>query len=192
VGQAPATDKKVVAMINQTSLQPGVTIPPDDPDRRLSVSDPDDPKLRHVAIASGTYTILLSGAETNNRYCLIDMLVPDGGGPPPHRHDFEEMFTLLEGEVEFTFRGETRNVATGVSLNIPSNAPHSFKNKSGKTARLLCLCTPAGQEDFFMEVGVPVASRTAPATKLTKDEEEASIKKAVALAPRYRTELLRP
>jgi quercetin dioxygenase-like cupin family protein len=192
VGQAPATDKEVIAMINQTSSQPGATIPPDDPDRRLSVSDPDDPKLRHVAIGAGTYTILLSGAETNGRYCLIDMLVPDGGGPPPHRHDFEEMFTLLEGEIEFTFRGETLDVAAGASLNIPSNAPHSFKNKSGKTARLLCLCTPAGQEEFFMEVGVPVASRTAPAPKLTKDEEEASIKKALALAPRYRTELLRP
>src|SRR6266852_1127584 len=131
------------------------TIPADDPNRRLTVADPDGVGIRHVSLVGDTYTILVSGAQTAGRYCLIDMLVPDGGGPPPHRHDFEEMFTLLEGAVEFTFRGETRNVATGVSLNIPSNAPHSFKNKSGKTARLLCLCTPAGQEDFFMEVGVP-------------------------------------
>jgi quercetin dioxygenase-like cupin family protein len=27
---------------------------------------------------------------------VIDMHVPPGGGPPPHRHDFEEMFTVLE------------------------------------------------------------------------------------------------
>ena len=33
------------------------------------------------------------------------MFVPPGGGPPPHRHDFEEMFHVLEGEVEVTFRG---------------------------------------------------------------------------------------
>jgi mannose-6-phosphate isomerase-like protein (cupin superfamily) len=26
------------------------------------------------------------------------MLVPSVGGPPPHRDDFEEMFTILEGE----------------------------------------------------------------------------------------------
>ena len=82
-------------------------IPPDDPSRRLTIADPNDAGLRHVSVAGGAYTILLSRAETAGLYCLIDMLVPDGGGPPPHRHDFEEMFTLLDGELEFTFRGET-------------------------------------------------------------------------------------
>jgi Cupin domain len=37
--------------------------------------------------------------------------VPPGGGPPPHRHDFEEMFTLIDGEIEFTFRGETSTIS---------------------------------------------------------------------------------
>jgi Cupin domain len=30
------------------------------------------------------------------------MHIPPGGGPPPHRHDFEEMFSVLEGEIETT------------------------------------------------------------------------------------------
>ncbi|MET7484555.1 cupin domain-containing protein [Streptomyces sp. NPDC005538] len=38
------------------------------------------------------------------------MRVPDGGVPPQHRHDFKEMFTILEGETEFTFRGETHRM----------------------------------------------------------------------------------
>jgi quercetin dioxygenase-like cupin family protein len=66
--------------------------------------------LRHVSVVGDTYTILVSGAQIAGRFCLIDMLVPDGNGPPPHRHDFEEMFTLLDGELEFTFRGETQTV----------------------------------------------------------------------------------
>ena len=33
------------------------------------------------------------------------MLVPAGGSPPPHRHEFEEMFSVLEGETELTCRG---------------------------------------------------------------------------------------
>jgi mannose-6-phosphate isomerase-like protein (cupin superfamily) len=33
--------------------------------------------------------------------------VPPGGGPLPHRHDFEETFVVLAGEIEVTFRGET-------------------------------------------------------------------------------------
>jgi hypothetical protein len=40
------------------------------------------------------------------------MLVPPGGGPPPHRHDFEEMFTILDGEIELTFRGEAQRSKT--------------------------------------------------------------------------------
>ena len=76
-------------------------IPADDPNRTLTVADPDSPGVRHLAVVGDTYSILVSGAETAGRYCLIDMIVPDGGGPPPHRHDFEEMFTLLEGELEF-------------------------------------------------------------------------------------------
>jgi quercetin dioxygenase-like cupin family protein len=85
--------------------------------------------MRHVAVAGDTYTILVGGAETAGRYCMIDMHVPAGGGPPPHRHDFEEMFTLLEGELEFTFRGKTSNVRAGSTINIPANAPARLQKR---------------------------------------------------------------
>jgi quercetin dioxygenase-like cupin family protein len=165
-------------------------IPPDDPNRQLTVADPDGAGLRHVSVAGGTYTILLSGSETAGRYCMIDMLVPDGGGPPPHRHDFEEMFTLLDGELEFTFRGQTQTVRAGSTVNIPANAPHAFKNMSGKMARMLCLCAPAGQEELFMAVGFPVDSRTAPAPKVSAEEQAEKGKLLATLLPKYRTEIL--
>jgi|SRR5580693_5482613 quercetin dioxygenase-like cupin family protein len=167
-------------------------IPADDPNRKLTVADPDSSKVRHVAVVGDTYSILISGAQTAGRYSLIDMIVPDGSGPPPHRHDFEEMFTLLEGELEFTFRGATITVCAGSSVNIPANAPHVFKNNSGRTVHMLCMCTPAGQEEFFMEVGDPLESRMSSPPKLDKAEMEERIKKAKALAPKYRTELLKP
>jgi quercetin dioxygenase-like cupin family protein len=165
-------------------------IPPDDPNRQLTVADPDGAGLRHVSVAGGTYTILLSGSETAGRYCIIDMLVPDGGGPPPHRHDFEEMFTLLDGELEFTFRGQTQTVRAGSTVNIPANAPHAFKNRSGKMARLLCLCAPAGQEELFMAIGFPVDSRTAPPPKVSPEAQAEKGKLLAMLAPKYRTEIL--
>ncbi len=165
-------------------------IPADDPDRKLTVADPERSGVRHVAVAGGVYSILVSGAETAGRYCLIDMIVPDGGGPPPHRHDFEEMFTLLEGELEFTFRGETTIVRAGSTVNIPANAPHRFTNSSGRTAHMLCMCTPAGQEEFFLAVGDPLESRSSPPPRLDKDQAEERMRRAKALAPKYRTELL--
>ena len=165
-------------------------IPPDDTSRQLTVADPGGAGLRHVSVAGGTYTILVSGAETAGRYCLIDMLVPNGGGPPPHRHDFEEMFTLLEGELEFTFRGQTQTLRAGSTVNIPANAPHAFKNMSGKMARMLCLCAPAGQEELFMAVGFPVDGRTAPPPKVSAEAQAEKGKLLATLAPKYRTEFL--
>lgn len=165
-------------------------IPADDSARSLTVTNPDDRQARHISVVGDTYTILVSGKDTQGRYCLIDMLVPDGSGPPPHRHDFEEMFSLLEGELEFTFRGQTQTVKAPATVNIPANAPHQFKNASGATVHMLCMCTPAGQDEFFMAVGVPVDSRDAPPPKLSKEEQAAKGNLAEELAPKYRTEML--
>jgi hypothetical protein len=67
-----------------------------------------------------------------------------------------------------------------------------FKNISGSTVHMLCMCTPAGQEEFFMQIGDPLPSRTSPPPKLEKAGMGERMNKANALAPKYRTELLLP
>lgn len=164
-------------------------VPPDDLSRELVTADADGKP--HIGIVGDTYTILLGGKDTAGRFCLVDMHVPPGGGPPPHRHDFEETFSILEGELQATFRGTKRVVRAGETVHIPANAPHQFHNSSSEPVRMLCICSPAGQEDFFLELGVPVATRTTPPPKLDEAAEAAFRAKAAALAPKYRTELLR-
>ena len=165
------------------------TIPADNPERSLTLAQPD--ALPHIGLVGDTYTITVTGEQTAGRFCVIDMHIPPGGGPPPHRHDFEETFIVLEGEVEATFRGQKSLVRAGDAINIPANAPHQFHNTSAEPVRMLCICSPAGQENLFLEVGVPVATRTTPPPKLNPKEQAAFIDKVKALAPRYRTELLR-
>jgi quercetin dioxygenase-like cupin family protein len=168
-----------------------MALPPDDLQRKLIVARPDG-DLPHIGLVGDTYTILLSGKDTAGRYCLIDMHIPPGGGPGPHRHDFEETFTVLEGEIEFTFRGETSLVQVGATVHIPANAPHYFRNVSGHSVRLLCIGSPAGLEEFFSQVGVPTAGPTVPPPVLDSAALVAFIAKAGSLAPQYRTEILRP
>ncbi|MBV8991800.1 MAG: cupin domain-containing protein [Solirubrobacterales bacterium] len=176
---------------SQTAPTESAPIPADDPARALVHVNPDaDDSLIHLGVVGDTYTILVFGADTAGRYTLIDMHGPPGGGPPPHRHDFEEMFTLLDGELEFTFRGTSTAARAGETINVPANAPHVFRNASDRPARVLCLCSPAGQEEFFKEVGIPVAHRTEPPPALDEAATDAFIAKATALAPKYRTELL--
>jgi quercetin dioxygenase-like cupin family protein len=172
------------------SIQNTLSIPPDDLTRSLILATADDQNRPHIGLVGDTYTILLSGKDTAERFCLIDMHVPPGGGPPPHRHDFEETFILLDGEMEATFRGTKSTVKAGETIHIPANAPHQFHNASGQPVRLLCLCSPAGQENFFAEVGVPVATRTTPPPKLDPAAQAEFKAKAEALAPKYKTEML--
>jgi len=168
-------------------------IPSDDPKRTLKLAAPDkeDGKLPHIGLVGDTYTITVSGDDTNDRFCVIDMHVPPGGGPGPHRHEFEETFIVLDGEIEVTFRGKTSIVSAGETANIPSNAPHRFHNSSSRPARMICICSPAGNDKFFLEVGVPVATRTTAPPKLDEKQMMEFLEKAKTIAPKYRTELLK-
>jgi quercetin dioxygenase-like cupin family protein len=171
--------------------QTSSALPPDNPQRMLAVGKPNsDQNFPYIGLVGDTYTILLSGKDTAGRFCLIDMYIPPAGGPPPHRHDFEETFSVLEGEIEATFRGAKQTVRAGETINIPANAPHQFHNSSSRPVRLLCICSPAGQEEFFREVGVPVATRTTPPPPLDEAAQAEFKAKAAALAPKYRTEFL--
>lgn len=167
-------------------------VPPDDLSRSLRIRRPDtDETLPHYGVVGDNYTILLTGADTNGRYGLIDMHVPPGGGPPPHRHNFEEMFHVLEGEVEITFRGQTTRVRAGETVNIPAGAPHRFHNASDSDARMLCMISPPGLEEYFTLWGKPLPTRTA-RLELSDDEAQDAIGKAIALGPDYAIENLPP
>lgn len=106
-----------------------------------------------LSIAGGRYRILISGEETGGNYAVIEMNVPPGGGPNPHAHpDMQEMFYVVEGEVEFrTDNGKTR-AGQGGFINIPfGGGVHAFKNVSDQPAKLLCTVVPSGLEVMFKE-----------------------------------------
>ena len=115
-------------------------LPPDDLTRNLTFAQPDkDQSQPHIGLVGDTYTITVSGNDTGGRFCVIDMHIPPGGGPPPHRHNFEETFILLEGEIEATFRGRKSTVHAGETINIPANAPHQFRNVSSQPDKTRCV-----------------------------------------------------
>jgi mannose-6-phosphate isomerase-like protein (cupin superfamily) len=168
-------------------------LPEDDLTRELAVARAEDPGLLHLAVVGDTYTVLLSGEQTAGHFALIDMLIPAGGGPPPHRHHFEECFRVLEGSVEVTLRDDPPvRLEAGATVNIPADAPHSFRNPADVPARLLCTAVPAGLEAFFAEFGDRVDSRTASPPVLSDEEQLARLRRAAERAPDYGMELLPP
>ncbi len=144
---------------------------------------------RTIAVVGDVYRFLATGEDTNGKYAQWEAIVPPGGGPPPHVHSREEEgFYILEGEITFQI-GDQRVVATaGMFANMPVGTPHSFKNESQRPARMLISVAPAGLEQMFFEVGVPVAQGATSAPPPSKTE----IEKLLAVAPLYGVEIRLP
>src|ERR1700747_3268028 len=131
------------------------------------------PQGRTIAVVGDVYRFLATGDDTNGRYALFEALVGPGGGPPPHVHSREEEgFYVLEGEITFTINGERVVATAGMFANMPVGTPHSFKNESGRTAKMLISVAPAGLEKMFFEVSVPVPSGAPTAASPRKEEIE--------------------
>jgi quercetin dioxygenase-like cupin family protein len=137
---------------------------------------------RTIAVVGDVYRFLATSEDTNGKYAMWEAIVPPGGGPPPHVHSQEEEgFYILEGEITIQ-AGEVRIVATaGMFANMPVGTTHSFKNETDRPAKMLISVAPAGLEQMFFEVGVPVAQGATTALPPNKAE----IEKLLAAAPKY-------
>jgi quercetin dioxygenase-like cupin family protein len=187
----PSTKNRRNTMDNPAATR--APLAADDPRRELAIARPDDDSLVHLAVVGDTYTVLLSGEQTDGHFAMLDMLIPPGGGPPPHRHDFEECFRVLTGSIEVRVRDlPPVRLEAGDSANIPANAPHAFRNTADAPARLLCTVAPAGLERFFAEFGDPVPTRTSPGPELSEAERQQRLERAAAKAPQYGIEMLPP
>lgn len=113
---------------------------------------------QYLAVAGGSYRVIVSGEETDNAFSVIEMLVPPGAGPPPHSHPYiQETFYVVEGEIEFKTQTGRTIIREGGFVNIPlGGAIHCFKNNSHAPVKLLCTVMPAGLEKLFAKIGVPV------------------------------------
>ncbi len=177
--------------MDTAGLGAGAALPEADPTRELAIARPEDLALVHLAVVGDTYTVLLSGEQTAGRFAMLDMLIPPGGGPPPHRHDFEECFPVLEGSLEVHVRDlPPVRLEAGESANVPANAPHTFRNAARVPARLLCTVAPSGREEYFAEFGDPVPTRTSPAPQLSDAERQEWLRRAMENAPEYGMEIL--
>jgi len=147
------------------------------------------PQGRTIAVVGDVYRFLATGEDTNGKYAMWEAVVPPGGGPPPHVHSREEeAFYVLEGEITFTVNDERIMAKAGTFANMPVGTPHSFKNDSDRPAKMLISVAPAGLEQMFFEVGVPLAEGVTTALPPTKDE----IEKLLAVAPKYGIEIRLP
>ena len=88
-------------------------------------------------------------------FSLVEYDVPAGFSPPPHlhRHTREGAVAyVLSGQLHYWFAEGDAVVGPGTVVHLPPGAWFRWANESDETARMLCMFSPAGFEQFFVEV----------------------------------------
>lgn len=144
---------------------------------------------RTIAVLGDAYRFLATGEETDGKYAIWETTVLPGGGPPPHVHSREEEgFYVLEGEITFQIGNERVVARAGTFANMPVGTPHAFKNESDRPAKVLVSVAPAGFEQMFFDIGVPLVEGATTAPPPTQEE----IERLLAIAPKYGIEIRLP
>ena len=96
-------------------------------------------------------TILASGAQTGS-YEIFRQSGPEASGPPPHRHEWDEAFYVVDGEVLFGVDDQQDLVArAGTLVHVPGGSTHWFRFGAGGGA-MISMTSREGASAFFTEV----------------------------------------
>ena len=90
----------------------------------------DDPVIKIDELPSGENSAVFNGHEHGASICFFLSSNKPGTGPSLHRHPYEEIFIVQEGEVLFTVGDQTIEASAGDILVVPAGTPHKFLCRS--------------------------------------------------------------
>lgn len=106
--------------------------------------------------------VLADRAATGGQLALIEQRAPHGFSPPEHVHQNEDhLLSVVEGEVTAQLGDEQRVARAGEVVWMPRGIVHSFRVDSDQ-ALLLEITTPAGFEQFHIDLGEPATELRLP------------------------------
>ena len=112
---------------------------------------PDEGEVLRRPGVGGSATIKLDGDATGGHVAVWigQRDAGDTGGPPAHKHDFDEIFFVLEGEYVFSTEGQELTAPVGTLVYVPGGSVHAFRSSGRVQGRMLCIGVPAGAEKVF-------------------------------------------
>jgi quercetin dioxygenase-like cupin family protein len=113
---------------------------------------------RRLLLLGDVRTVKAGGSETRGGLTVVEQIAAPGAVASLHRHPYQEVFYVLDGELEFTGLAqgerETFTVGPGGTVHAAPGVAHGYRNTGTVPARFLAIMQPAGAEGFFEEVGV--------------------------------------
>ena len=85
---------------------------------------------RPLNIVGEQLTVLASGAQTGS-YEVFHQVGPEGSGPPPHNHPWDEAFYVIKGEIAFGVGDRELVAQAGTFVHLPAGTTHWFRFGAG-------------------------------------------------------------
>ena len=99
--------------------------------------------------------VLVSGTDTGS-YEIFLQTGPEGAGPPPHNHPWDEAFFVLQGRVGFSIGGQDQLASPGTLVQVPAGVTHWFRIAADDT-QMLSITSRPGAAALFTELDREVA-----------------------------------
>ncbi len=111
---------------------------------------------RPLNVVGEHITVLASGADTGG-YEIFLQAGPEGSGPVPHAHPWDESFYVTSGEVDFNI-GNNATVAAlpGTLVHLPAGTSHWFRWRAGGGA-MISITSRLGASSMFSEIDREIA-----------------------------------
>jgi len=92
-------------------------------------------------------------AENSKQCSLFELTVAPGFNTGAHYHTkIEEIFYVLEGELDLRCGERTVRGGAGTCVFVPPGAAHAFGNSGSSPGRMLLITAPPGHEKYFDEL----------------------------------------
>jgi mannose-6-phosphate isomerase-like protein (cupin superfamily) len=87
------------------------------------------PLIRTGDLPRGENSSIFNGHEHGSQVCFFLSAHRPDTGPSLHRHEYEEIFIVQEGDVLFTLGDETIEAGPGDIVVVPAGTPHKFVSR---------------------------------------------------------------
>ena len=104
----------------------------------------------------GEHVTVLASGEVTEGYEIFLQQGPEGSGPPPHSHPWDESFFVTKGEIDFGIDGVDTTGLPGTLVHLPAGTVHWFRFGRGG-GEMVSMTSRLGASKMFTDLAREVA-----------------------------------
>jgi len=104
----------------------------------------------------GEHVTVLASGEATEGYEIFLQRGPEGSGPPPHSHPWDESFFVVRGDIEFGIGDNSETASPGTLVHLPAGTVHWFRFGPGG-GEMVSVTSRLGASRMFADMAREIA-----------------------------------